>query len=85
MLGFVIGIYHEGYTEEMEEIAGEKNLEEYCASWSAWKGQAVSNAHALCFATIAIILGLIIPLINFGESTITIMGWLLIIGVIQCI
>jgi len=82
VVGFVIGIQHADYTEEIEEIAAENNLEEYWASWSDWKAQAVSHAHALCFATIAILLGLIIPLINFGESTINVMGWLLIIGVI---
>lgn len=82
MFGFVLGVQHDGYTEEMEEIAAANNLEDCWATWSDWKAQAASHAHAISFAIIAVILGLVVPSINLSDKTINVMGWLVILGAI---
>lgn len=71
------GIAHE---EQMEEIAEAGELESFWETWEDWKGLANAHAHALGFAILALLFGLLFDEIHLADKLKQIMGFLLITG-----
>ena len=58
VVGFYIGSSSEGYHQKMAEYAGNRDLEQFWATFSAWKSHTVAHAHGLCLSMVAFLIGL---------------------------
>ena len=70
------------HIQEMEKLAQEGNLEEFWSTMNAWKMHATSHSHALCFASLLILVALVMPDMRFSDRAKKVLGVLLIVGVV---
>lgn len=80
VLGIVLGVRHEAYLKQMEEITKKGNLVEFWEAMAKWKSATVAHAHILCLATLLLLAGLLLSELK-GEKLKKIGGTILIIGV----
>lgn len=80
-VGFYLGSQHLPHIEEMEKLAREGNLVEFWSTMNIWKLRASSHSHSLGFASILILVALVMPDMSFSDGTKKALGVLLIVGV----
>ena len=81
--GFYIGSQHMLHNQELDKIAQEGNLLEFWRSTNAWNMRSSCHSHALCFASILILVALVMPDMKLSDKAKTVMGVLLIVGVLS--
>ena len=82
-VGFYLGSQHTPHIQEMEKLAQEGNLVEFWNTMNAWNMQTSSHAHALCFASLMILVALVMPDMRFSNRAKRVLGILLIVGVVS--
>ena len=81
-VGFYLGSQHLPHIQYMERLAQEGNLVEFWSTMNMWKLRASSHSHALAFASILILVALVLPDMRFSDRTKNVLGILLIAGVV---
>jgi len=82
-VGFYLGSQHMPHIQEIEKLAQEGNLVEFWSTMNAWKMRSSNHAHALCFASVMILVALVMPDMRFSDRAKNVLGVLLIVGVVS--
>lgn len=74
-----IGLQHESHVDLLKALMKEKNHEEFEEHRSSWQWRKAVHAHGMLLSLIAIIMGMLVPMMTGSSSLfVNIMGGLLI-------
>lgn len=83
LLGLFLAFLHEPHVESLAELAAQGNLLEYHKKLDAFKWKATAHAHGLLFSMICILVGLVMPSMDYSDTTLNILGSLLVFATIS--